>query len=119
MNVDIALIKYALAGKCARCRKGNIYRSRLSVSLRDTCTVCDLNLSANDSADGPAVFLIFILGTLLVPLALMVEYIFYPALWLHAILWGTLALIITIGALRPVKSYVIALEYKHRPGDWQ
>lgn len=75
-------------------------------------------LARNDSGDGPAVFLIFALGFLLVPLALFVETLFAPPLWVHAVLWTVVALGLTIGALRPLKSYVIALQFKHRPGDW-
>ncbi len=64
-------------------------------------------------------FLIFILGFLLVPLALLFENAFAPPLWVHAVLWGGAAIGITLGALRPLKAYVIALQYKHRPGDWE
>lgn len=84
-----------------------------------TCSHCGLAFAKNDSADGPAVFLIFILGFLLVPLALLFETVFAPPLWLHAVLWGSIALAITIGLLRPIKALVIALQFKHRPEGWQ
>ncbi len=89
------------------------------MSLRDNCAVCGLDLTKNDSADGPAVFLIFILGFLLVPLALITDNLFSPPLWVHAILWGSVALGLTLGALRPLKAYIIALQFKHRPKDWE
>ncbi|MFX8381676.1 DUF983 domain-containing protein, partial [Acinetobacter baumannii] len=67
-----------------------------------------------DTGDGPAVFLIFILGFLVVP----------PALWLglsvdwplavQVLVWGTVILGLTLGMLRPAKAYVIALAYRHR-----
>ena len=87
--------------------------------LLPACPVCGLNLAKNDSADGPAVFLIFLLGFSLVPLALLFENIFAPPLWVHAVLWGFVALGATIGMLRPLKAYIIALQFKHRPGEWQ
>lgn len=83
------------------------------------CSNCGLEFAKNDSADGPAVFLIFLLGFLLVPLALLFENLFAPPLWVHAALWGSLALGITVGLLRPIKAFVIALQFKHRPEGWQ
>jgi len=80
--------------------------------------MCGLDLRKNDSADGPAVFLIFILGFALVPLALVFEYMVFPPLWAHAVLWTGVALFLTLVMLKPLKAYVIALQYKYRPKDW-
>ncbi len=89
------------------------------MDLRDKCTDCGLDFTKNDSADGPAVFLIFILGFLLVPLALILDAHYHWSLWLHAAIWTTVAIIMTLGALRPLKAYIIALQFKHRPTDWE
>jgi uncharacterized protein (DUF983 family) len=89
-----------------RCGEGRLYRSLYNLNLNDRCPNCGLNLADNDSADGPAVFLIFILGFLLVPAAVLLDWAFSPPLWLHAILWGLLALMVTVGALKPLKSLV-------------
>lgn len=105
--------------KCPRCKAGDLFRPGLTLSLRAACESCGLDLDKNDSADGPAVFLIFILGFLLVPLALFLEFTAHPPLWLHALLWGAVILLLTVGTLRPIKAYIIALQYKHRPGDWE
>jgi uncharacterized protein (DUF983 family) len=117
--LDRQAIKLALACKCPRCGQGGLYPSRFNLDLKSACDVCGLNLAKNDSADGPAVFLIFILGFLLVPLALLFENIVAPPLWVHGVIWGGVAIFITLGTLRPLKAYIIALQYKHRPGDWE
>ncbi|MEM6781386.1 MAG: DUF983 domain-containing protein, partial [Pseudomonadota bacterium] len=68
---------------------------------------------------GPsAVFMIFILGFSVVPLALLVGMLSDIPLWLHAIIWTIVCLGLTLGSLKPLKSYIIHLQYKHRPGDW-
>lgn len=118
MTPDLNLVRIGLACKCPKCKEGKLFREGLTLSLRDKCAVCGLDLEKNDSADGPAVFLIFILGAALVPLALLFDAWLGPPLWVHALLWGTLALGATLGALKPLKAYIIALQYKHRPGDW-
>lgn len=114
----MGMLGLALGCKCPRCKEGGLYCSRFDLKLVEHCPVCGLDLAGNDSADGPAVFLIFILGFLLVPLALLFDAFFSPPLWVHAVLWGVVALFITLGLLKPVKAYIIALQYKHRPGDW-
>lgn len=116
--INTNLIKLGLACKCPRCEKGDLFKPGITLTLRDRCEHCGLNLSNNDSADGPAVFLIFILGFALVPLALIVDAIFTPPVWVHAVLWTPLALGATLGALRPLKAYIIALQFRHRPESW-
>lgn len=113
------LLKRAFDCKCPRCGVGDLYRPGfLNLNLNEVCSSCGFALAKNDSADGPAVFLIFILGFLLVPLALWVDHVFALPLWVHAIIWTTAALGLTLGLLKPLKAYVIALQLKHRPGDW-
>src|SRR5262245_21460590 len=101
--IDLDLIKLGLSCKCPRCRQGNLAQPGLTVSLQDKCASCGLDLSKNDSADGPAVFLIFILGFLLVPIALIVDALFTLPLWLHVAIWTPIALGLTLGSLRPLK----------------
>ncbi len=103
---------------CPKCNKTSIYTSRFGFTLKDKCEDCGLKISENDSGDGPAVFLIFILGFLLTPIALIVAMNVTWPLWLHGIIWTVFALALTLGSLRPLKAYIIALQYKHRPDDW-
>lgn len=111
-------MRQALACRCPKCHTGPLYKPGfLSVTVVDKCAHCGLDLSRQDSADGPAVFLIFILGALLVPLALLLEFTLHPPLWVHGVVWGAVTLGLTLAALRPMKSYVIALQFKHRPAD--
>ncbi len=119
MGPDLEIVKLALGCKCPRCKTGALYEKGLTLTLRKSCESCGLDLSKNDSADGPAVFMIFILGALLVPLAWLFESVFLPPLWVHAVLWSIVALGLIVGAMKPLKAYIIALQYKHRPGDWE
>lgn len=117
--MDVDLFLKAMACKCPRCGTGNLYRSTFDMNVNDRCSSCGLDFTKNDSADGPAVFLIFILGFLLVPVAIAFEFTFNPPLWVHAVLWSVVAVGMTLGMLKPLKSYIIALQFKHRPGDWE
>ena len=79
--------------------------------------MCDLDLGKADSGDGPAVFLIFILGFIVVPLALLVETTIAPPYWVHVALWPPVILLGTVGLLRPMKGVLIALQYHYRASD--
>jgi uncharacterized protein (DUF983 family) len=104
-----------LACKCPRCGRGPLFDGFLTVAER--CSACGLNLGKADSADGPAVFVIFILGFLLVPLALLFEAWVEPPLWLHVVIWPPLILAGSLALLRPTKGLMIALQYHHKASE--
>jgi uncharacterized protein (DUF983 family) len=115
MKPDLDTLRQGWRCICTKCNTGTLYHNGFSMELRDKCENCGLDYSRSDAADGPAVFLIFILGALIVPIAIAVEFAIAPPLWLHALIWGSVVIGMTIGLLRPIKAYVIALQYKHRP----
>lgn len=113
----MSLIKLAWACKCPKCGQGDLYRSRFDLSVKDTCESCGLDLGKSDSADGPAVFLIFILGFTIIPIAIVFSFLFDIPLWVHGVVWSIVILGLTVGSLRPLKAYIIALQFKYRPRD--
>ncbi len=105
-------ISAGLRCACPRCGEGRLFDGYLS--LRHSCDACVLDYSFADSADGPAVFVMFIAGFFVVGLALWVEFTFEPPLWLHMTLWLPLITIVSLGLLRPMKGLMIALQYHHK-----
>jgi uncharacterized protein (DUF983 family) len=105
----------ALLCRCPRCGQGKLYDGLVSVAPR--CGICGLDLRAHDAGDGPTVFVVFLLGAIVVALAVVVEFTFAPPLWVHAVLWAPLVLIGSIVMLRPLKAGFIALQYRHRALD--
>jgi len=77
------------------------------------CEVCDLDFSKVDSGDGPAVFIILIVGFLVVVAALVTEIWFHPPYWLQLVLWIPTILGLSLGLLRPLKATFVALQYRH------
>ena len=112
-------LRQSLKCKCPRCGQGDLYKPGfLNMVLNDTCAHCGLDLAKNDSADGPAVFLIFILGFLIVPLALLTDSLFHFPILVHLLIWTPLCLGIILGLLRPTKALVLNLQWQHRASDW-
>ena len=84
---------------------------------RPRCEVCGLDYGFADSGDGPAVFIMFLAGFIVVGAALVIEILYRPPYWVHAALWLPLILIVTLGPLRPMKGLMIALQYHHQAAE--
>src|SRR3954465_3359573 len=108
-------IMTGLAGRCPRCPTGQLFSGFLG--LRKQCDTCGLDYSFADAGDGPAIFVILISGFIVVGAALIVEVVYHPPFWLHALLWGPLILIVTLLPLRLIKGLLIALQYHHRAAE--
>lgn len=100
-----------LLGRCPRCGRGRLFNGYLTLAER--CEVCGLDMDFADSGDGPAVFLILIVGFIVVAAALITEVAYQPPYWVHAVLWGPLAIGLPLLLLRPTKGLMIALQFKH------
>jgi uncharacterized protein (DUF983 family) len=107
----VSLTRAALACRCPRCGEGALFTGLLTV--RPSCPTCGLDLSAQDAGDGPAVFVIFFLGLIVVGLAAIVEIKFSPPIWVHLVLWTPLIIGGAILMLRPLKAGLIALQFRH------
>ena len=104
-------LQAAFAGNCPRCGAHSLFRGW--VSFADRCRACGLDDSSFNVGDGPAAFLIFIVGTITVVSALVVDGAFSPPWWVHLV-WVPFAAALTIGGLRISKAWLLAQEYKHR-----
>jgi uncharacterized protein (DUF983 family) len=104
-----------MRGRCPRCGEGRLWKGFLTLQPR--CQNCGLDFDFADAGDGPAVFIIMIVGFIVVGLALVVEFTIGPPYWVHAILWIPLVLVLSIGLLRPLKGFMIAQQYKHRAAE--
>src|ERR1051325_11421243 len=100
-------VRAGLGCRCPRCGRGRLFQGFLG--LRPRCEVCGLDYAFADAGDGPAVFVILIAGFIVVGCALVVEVLYQPPFWLHALLWLPLILATTLLPLRPMKGLMIAL----------
>lgn len=87
------------------------------LEVAQSCGGCGLDLRNHDSGDGPAVFVILVVGFVIVAAALIVEVRYEPPIWLHLVIWIPLILASSLGLLRVFKSLLIALRYHHQAGE--
>jgi len=111
---SVSAFKAGLTCRCPRCGEGALFDGYLTVAA--ACSQCGLDYSKHDSGDGPAVFVTFLVGIVVVALALIVEVVFSPPIWLHLMIWITVILAASLALLRPFKGVLVALQYKHRAG---
>ena len=104
----------ALAGKCPRCGSPGLFASWVGFARK--CRGCGLDFSAFNVGDGPAAFLILIVGAITVIGALVLDAAAEPPWWVHLI-WIPVAAALTIGGLRLAKAWLLAQEYEHRAGE--
>jgi len=99
-------------GRCPRCGRGRLFSGFLA--LAPDCESCGLDYGFADAGDGPAVFVILIAGFLVVAAAVIVEFVWRPPYWVHALLWTPVTLALTLGLLRPLKGLLVALQFHHK-----
>ena len=105
-------VQAAVRGLCPRCGNRTLFAGLASFAPQ--CRACGLDFAGFNVGDGPAAFLIFIVGGLVVALAILLELKVGPPWWVHVLLWVPLATGLTIGLLRLSKGLLLALEYRHR-----
>ena len=100
-----------IRGRCPRCGEGLLFSGFLQIAPE--CESCQLDFSREDAGDGPAVFIMFIAGAIVVPLALVMELTLTPPLWVHMVVWLPISLLVCLLLLRPFKGALFALQYQH------
>lgn len=97
--------------RCPKCGKGPLFRAYLKPA--SSCESCGLDLSFADSGDGPAIFIIFIVGFLIVGMAAIVDAVFHPPVFVHLLLWIPATIILCLALLPPFKATMIALQFQN------
>lgn len=118
MSQDSVPIGYAaLRCRCPRCGKGKLYSGLLKVATQ--CSACGLSFKGHEQGDGPASLSILIVGALVGIAASVVEVMFAPPFWLHAVLWTPTIIILSLLSLRWIKAAIVAAQYQYRRENFE
>jgi uncharacterized protein (DUF983 family) len=91
---------------------GPVFASYLR--LRDHCQVCGADFRLADAGDGPAVFVILIVGALVAPLLFILQFALHLPDWLSLTLTLGAAIALCLALLPPFKATLFALQWKHK-----
>jgi uncharacterized protein (DUF983 family) len=101
-----------MRGRCPCCGRGRLFRAYLKVA--DHCPACHEALHHQRADDAPAYFVILIVGHLIVPLALAVEFAYAPPYWVHVAIWGPTLLALSLILLGTFKGAIVGLQWALR-----
>lgn len=104
-----------MGAKCPRCGQGALYEGFLK--LRPSCEACGLDYAKADSGDGPAVFVIFIVGFIAVALAFIARFVWFAPIGLALLISGLFTVVAILLLLRPLKATLIALQYANKAAE--
>lgn len=104
-----------LACKCPRCGQGKLFKGYLALGER--CAACGLDYAKADPGDGPAVFVIFIVGFIAVALAFVLRFVFFAPIFVAFLISGGVAVALILAMIRPLKATMIALQYRHKAAE--
>lgn len=106
-----------IRSRCPRCGRGKLFDGFLGI--QGSCNSCELNYEFFDTGDGPAIFIILIVGFLVSGGVLGVEMAYHPDYWVHAMLWGPVTILLPLVLLRPFKAILIAIQYQNQAREGQ
>lgn len=104
-----------LTGRCPNCGEGALFEGFLKVATR--CDACGMDLSRADSGDGPAVFVVLIVGMIACFGVLVTEVAFHPPIWVHLVVWLPLSGVLSLALMRPLKGVMITLQFHHKASE--
>lgn len=98
-----------LARKCPRCGQGALFDGYLR--LGDQCVACGLDYAKADPGDGPAVFVIFLVGFVGVAAAFIMRFMFYASVGVSFFVSAALSTGLILVLLPRLKATLIAIQY--------
>lgn len=111
----VAMTRPAISGlrmRCPQCGEGKVFVGYLRFAER--CAACGADFRAADAGDGPAVFVILIVGAVVAPLLIILQFGLDLPGWLALAITMTAALGLCLALLPPLKALLFALQWKHK-----
>lgn len=112
MANKVSPLRAGLSCRCPQCGEGPVFKSYLGLAPK--CTSCGADFSKADSGDGPAFFVMFLVGILVTPPVLLVQVLFDPPAWVQVLIWSPIIILLAIWLLRPFKSLLFALQWSNK-----
>jgi len=98
--------------RCPECGRGEVFASYLK--FRDHCRACGADFKSADAGDGPAVFVILVVGAIVAPLLIILQFGLDLPGWLALGLTMVAAIVLCLALLPPFTSLLFALQWKHK-----
>jgi uncharacterized protein (DUF983 family) len=97
--------------RCPQCGEGAVFAGYLN--FRDACAACGADFKAADAGDGPAVFVILVVGAIAAAMLLVLQMGLHLPDWLALSMTLVAAIVLCLALLPPFKAILFALQWKH------
>ncbi|MEZ5711589.1 MAG: DUF983 domain-containing protein [Sphingobium sp.] len=101
-----------LKGQCPACGEGRLFPRFLKPAT--SCPQCGEALDGHQADDFPSYIVILLLGHILIPTMIEVNYLFDIPLGWQSIIWPAMALTLALSMIQPVKGGVIGYQWARR-----
>ena len=98
-------------GLCPRCGDASLFAG--AARFAPACRACGLDFAAFNIGDGPAAFLILIVGAIVAGSAIIIDQAASPPWWVHLV-WIPIGIGLTLYGLRLGKAALLFQEYVHK-----
>ncbi|KPF77397.1 hypothetical protein IP68_01720 [Blastomonas sp. AAP25] len=102
------LVQAALFGECPACGSRTLFAGWVRFATR--CRACGHDFSSYNVGDGPAAFLILVIGALVCAFALVLQVRMSPPFWVHILLWVPITSALVLLSLRVSKAAMLIHE---------
>ncbi|HEY0628552.1 MAG TPA: DUF983 domain-containing protein [Sphingomicrobium sp.] len=106
-----SLAAAAFEGLCPNCGGRTLFAGL--AHFAPGCRACRLDFGSYNVGDGPAAFLILVVGAIVAVGAILLDQLTGPPWWVH-IVWLPVGAALTIYGLRVGKAALLYQEHKHR-----
>jgi uncharacterized protein (DUF983 family) len=98
--------------RCPQCGKGKVFSAYLRIAPR--CNLCGADFASADAGDGPAVFVILVVGAIVAPLLIILQFGMELPGWMAVSITMVAAVVLCLALLPPFKAMLFALQWKHK-----
>ena len=105
----------ALFGLCPACGARTLFAGLARFAPR--CPACGQDFASFNVGDGPAAFLTFFVGGLVLGVAAWLALGVDPPVWIYPLVLVPLTALATLGGLRVAKAALLGAEYRRHAGE--
>lgn len=105
-------VETGLRGQCPNCGEGSLFAGFLSFC--DECDACGADFRIEDAGDGPAVFVIFLIGIFIIPLALAFYLVTGLPVWVTTSLFSVVIIVVSLALLRVMRGLMFNLQWVNK-----
>jgi uncharacterized protein (DUF983 family) len=87
------------------------------LKFRERCRACGADFKSADAGDGPAVFVILIVGAIVAPLLIILQFGLDLPGWMALTITLAAAIVLCLALLPPFKALLFAFQWKHKASE--